>query len=132
MTHLEPGMNEGLVNPPGRTKRLRPAVQSILVFGHESKDPSHDRCMGYEPSSWLEVTCKFNNLPRGVRCNLARRSTTHSRKSRASHDFDGRGIRRGVRLRRCGLWHLVVHSIHQSERHQRNGHHDIAQPIKMS
>src|ERR1700727_2727289 len=32
----------------------------------------------------------------------------------------------------CGLGHLLVHLIHQSERQQCNSHHDIAQPIKMS
>jgi hypothetical protein len=37
---------------------------------------SNPRPRHYEPSSWLKVDSKLNNLPRGVRCTLARRSTT--------------------------------------------------------
>ncbi len=35
-------------------------------------------------------------------------------------------------LPRFGLGHLLVHSIHQSERYKCHSHHDIAHPIKMS
>ena len=41
---------------------------------------SNPRPRHYERSRWLNVTCKFINLPRGARCNLALRSTTeHNR-----------------------------------------------------
>jgi hypothetical protein len=34
-------------------------------------------------------------------------------------------------LSRCRFRYLLVHSIHQSEHHQTDSHHDIAKPIKM-
>ena len=34
-----------------------------------------------EPANWLELSCKFNNLPRGARSRLAAQSTISSRKT---------------------------------------------------
>jgi hypothetical protein len=55
-----------------RFERRPVSIWSDLWKGRNSNPrPRH-----YEPSSWLKVDRKFNNLPRGLRCTLARRRTT--------------------------------------------------------
>jgi len=47
---------------------------------------SNPRPRHYELGSWLKLACKFNNLPRGARCNWhheAQLSTTDSRRTPA-------------------------------------------------
>src|SRR6266853_5149816 len=73
---------------------------------------SNPRPRHYEAGSWLEIICKFNNLPRGARCNWqdeAQPSTTDSPKTPA-------GTRAVCRDRMgCTMYRVLHIGIHSGE-----------------
>ena len=103
-------------------------LTSIVTAHYVFADDVSDRPNGVDAKNWIKVSDRMgfvfesNVFLGGDRqILLAKQLRIDTTPRAASHV-----------LRRCGLGHLLVHSIHQSERYQCESHHDIAHPIKMS